>query len=183
MTEAANIYPANINRSRLHAGDRQTVATIRQAADASCRGQIPPAYIRHAFNAFKEGIVYRQGDQVTAFCIWKIRTTTNIQMVTNGELFILLVCSIPQPFSALDMILFDVERHCRARGIRAITLEPANDALRDYYKKKGFTESNPPGRLVKPVDTPIVFIVPRRSTTMRRPQLLQTESMTGNAPA
>jgi hypothetical protein len=168
MTEVANIYPTDIKRHLIHARDRQTVATIRQAADASCRGQIPPAYIRHVFNTFKEGLVYQQDGHVSAFCIWKIRTTTNIQMVTNGELFILLVCSIPQPFSALDMILFDVERHCRERGIRAISLEPANDALRDYYQKKGFTESNPPGRLVKPVDTPIVFNASRRSTTMRR---------------
>ena len=167
MTEVANIYPTNIRR--LHARDRGHVATIRQAADASCRGQIPPAYIRHAFNTFKEGIVYHQGGQVTAFCIWKVRTTTNFQMVTNGELFILLVCSIPQPFSALDMILFDVERHCRQHGIRAITLEPANDALRDYYRTKGFTpDTINPGRLVKTVDTPIVFNAPRRSTTMRR---------------
>jgi hypothetical protein len=177
MTEVANIYPPDIKRRLIHAADRQTVAAIRQAADTSCRGQIHSGYIRYAFNTFKEGLVYRQGDQITAFCIWKIRTTTSIQMVTNGELFILLVCSLPQPFSALDMILFDVERHCRDRGIRAITLEPANDALRDYYRSKGFTpETITPGRMVKVVDTPIVFTPPRRSTTMRQPRLTNADA-------
>lgn len=165
-----NIYPTDIVRFPLRAAQRADVAAARRIADRICRGYIAETYIRHAFNAFKEGFIYKQGTEEVSvsFCIWKVRSVPSIQGTVIPELFIYLVCSVPQPFQVFDMILYDVERYCYEKGVRYITLEPAGDALREYYRTKGFTESYMPQRMVKEVATPIVFQAARRRTTTAR---------------
>jgi hypothetical protein len=167
MTEVANIYPTDIKRHPISPKDRSAVATVRGAAYGVCRTQIDDGYIHNAFNTFKEGFVYMQGSQIISFCIWKENVELTMQGRYAAELYIFLVCSVKQPYSAIDMILFDLDRHCRQKGITAISLEPANDELREYYRSKGFVNGNGanPKRMYRPVATTNVY---RRRNTTRK---------------
>jgi len=182
MTEVANIYPADIQKHLLHPKNRGDVAACRQIADRVCRGQIAESYIRHTFNSLKGGFVYKQeGVGIIAFCCWKVKSSMSIQGKETGELYVYLVCGLPMPFSVLDMMLYDLDRYCYQRGIQYITLEPANEGLRSYYKQKGFSPTYMPQRMAKEVATPVVFHSPRRASTQRRTTTAQLPRLEENS--
>jgi len=181
MSEVANIYPTGIKRQLITPKDRRAVAAVRGAAYGVCRTQIADEYIRNAFNTFKQGFVYMQGGQIVSFCIWKENAELTMQCTYAAELYIFLVCSVKQPYSAIDMILFDLDRYCRDKGISGISLEPANDELREYYRSKGFTEGNPvyPKRMYRAVATTNSYR--RRNTTRKTERPATAEKLSWGA--
>ena len=174
MTEVANIYPVDIKRQLITQNNRNIIANIINAAFGVCRNQINPNYIRRSFAVMKEGIVYMQGSELVSFCIWDIFEHFTARTETP-MLHIRLVCSKKQPYSALDMILYDVEQYCRLKGLQGIILEPATDDLREYYHSKGFTDGTyyGPDSMHRPVAT--VNAYRRRNTTRKADRPAPTE--------
>ena len=181
MTEVANIYPVNIKRQLITPKDRRIIATITDAAFGVCRSQINPNYIRRSFAVMTGGLVYMQGSEIVSFCIWDVFEHDTERTGLTPMLHIRLVCSKKQPYSALDMILYDVERHCRQKGMQGIILEPATDELREYYHSKGFTDGTyyGPESMHRPVAT--VNAYRRRNTTRKAEQPATMEKITMGA--
>ena len=173
----ANIYPVDIKRQLITPKDRHIIATITDAAFGVCRTQITPNYIRRSFAIMTGGLVYMQGSELVSFCIWDIFEHFTARSETP-LLHIRLVCSKKQSYSALDMILYDVERFCRQKGMQGIILEPATDELREYYHSKGFTDGTyyGPDSMHRPVATTNVYR--RRATTRKADRSITMEKIT-----
>ena len=139
IIELSNIYPANLFKYNLHASERSLITKLRNEAYAICHTQIPYEYIKRSFNNFKKGFVYYQNKEPIAFCIWKIMNYDGI-ISTTKEIYIYLICGKKLDYKLLPRILDDVVHYCRKDKISYITLEPANDNLKDYYMKNGFEE-------------------------------------------
>ena len=56
------------------------------------------------------------------------------------ELYIYLICGKQLDYKLVPRIIDDVVHLCRKSNIQYITLEPANDELKEYYIKCGFKE-------------------------------------------
>jgi hypothetical protein len=178
MTEVANIYPVNIKRQLITPKDRHIIANITDAAFGVCRSQINPNYIRRSFAAMAGGIVYMQGSELVAFCIWTIYEYDSESTGLAPLLHIRLVCSKKQPYSALDMIMYDVEKYCRQKGIHGIILDPATDDLREYYHSKGFTDGTPFSSNSMHRSVATVNAYRRRNTTRKADHPATTEKIT-----
>jgi hypothetical protein len=176
--EIENIYPSNIRTRALRSSSRTYLSEVQRLANGLCRERIDAEYINHAFNKFKEGLLYYRGDIPYAFSLWKVR---NSDMCIDGvfvsmkELHLLLLCAKKSDFPFFGLILHDIEQKCMRENIQCISLVPANELLEEYYKKYGFVEKtgmhgekafikymNPP--------IPIVFRSINRGRTRRAPR-------------
>lgn len=163
--EVTNTYPTTLTKRLFHASERPFIASLRHTAYSTCRTQISDLYIKSAFNKFKYGYVYTRGDEVVSFCIWKIKEEISIAHGVRRELYVYLVCSIKEPYSALDMMLNDLEQYCIENRIEVISLEPANERLREHYTSRGFAEDQFRKSLLVKAVAPITYY---RSRTTRR---------------
>lgn len=166
VREIPNIYPRDLTRRLFHAKERPFIASLRHRAYETCRTQISDSYIKAVFNKFKNGFVYTRNGEVVSFCIWNVKEEVSFRFGVRKELYIYLICS--EPYAALDMMLYDLEKYCMENRIEVITLEPANEQLRDYYLSRGFIEDQFRKLLLgKPV---AIVRYSRSRTTLRSPR-------------
>lgn len=137
--EISNIYPNNLIKQNLLTEQRQLISYLRSEAISICRNEIRYEYIKAVFNKFKNGFVYYKDKLPIAFSIWKVREHLRFSD-TFKELYIYLICGKQLDYKLVPRIIDDIVHLCRKSNIRYITLEPANDTLKDYYMKCGFTE-------------------------------------------
>jgi hypothetical protein len=137
--EISNFYPSNLTKINLRADQRKLISYLRSEAYSICRTEIPYEYIKAVFNKFKNGFVYYKEQIPIAFCIWKVKE--HIKIYNNfKELYIYLICGKQLDYKLVPRIIDDVVHLCRKSNINYITLEPANNILKDYYIKCGFKE-------------------------------------------
>jgi hypothetical protein len=139
IIEVSNIYPNDLIRHNLHASQRQLISQLRADAYGICRTEISPDYIKNVFNKFKNGFVYYKDKIPVAFCIWKVKEHIRFEGIYN-ELYIYLICGKRLDYKIVPKIIDDVVHLCRKNNIMYISLQPANDTLKDYYIKCGFRE-------------------------------------------
>jgi hypothetical protein len=96
--------------------------------------------IKYSFNKFKNGFVYYDYNQLIAFCIWDIKEEYSLSIGKIKKLHIYLICGKKLDYNLVPRILDDVVHLCRKYNIQYITLEPANEELKEYYIKCGFEE-------------------------------------------
>ena len=139
--EVSNIYPNNLIKETIRADQRQIISQLRSEAYSICRSEIPYEYIKYSFNKFKKGFVYYKDKLPIAFCIWKVKE--HISLSYNfKELYIYLICGKQFDYKLVPRIIDDIVHLCRKSNISYITLEPANNTLKEYYIKCGFKEKN-----------------------------------------
>jgi hypothetical protein len=107
---------------------------IRTLADYVCQGDIREKYIDNALKHFEFGYIYRDtenADNLVGFVLWSIKTHPQF----NKVLHINLICG-----RALGLwMMKDVEQTALLQNINIITLDPANDKLKQVYiNKYGF---------------------------------------------
>jgi hypothetical protein len=85
------------------------------------------------------------------------------------ELYIYLICGKQLDYKLVPRILDDVVHLCRKSDIQYITLEPANDILKEYYIKCGFKERHAFGnsKLLE-LDVNNARIIQKRNRTHKR---------------
>jgi hypothetical protein len=173
--EIENIYPSNIRTRALRSSSRTYLSEVQRLANGLCRERIDAEYINHAFNKFKEGLLYYRGDIPYAFSLWKVRNSDIYKeggFLSVKELHLLLLCAKKSDFPFFGLILHDIEEKCMRENIQFISLVPANELLEEYYKKYGFIEKtgiHDEKILVKYMNPPIpiVFRSINRSRTRR----------------
>lgn len=140
LMEMSNIYPTNLKKHTIHKKDYKIIRQIRSEAYAVCRTKIPMEYITHSFNKFKNGFLYYDENKLIAFCIWDIRDEYSLSIGKIKKLHIYLICGKKLDYNLVPRILDDVIYLCRKDNIQYITLEPANEELKEYYIRCGFQE-------------------------------------------
>jgi hypothetical protein len=107
---------------------------IHTLADYVCQGDIREKYIDNALKHFEFGYIYRDtenADNLVGFVLWSIKTHPQF----NKVLHINLICG-----RGLGLwMMKDVEQTALLQNINIITLDPANDKLKQVYiNKYGF---------------------------------------------
>ena len=107
---------------------------IRTLADYVCQGDIREKYIDNALKHFEFGYIYRDtenADNLVGFVLWSIKTHSEF----NKVLHINLICG-----RGLGLwMMKDVEQTALLQNISIITLDPANEKLKQVYiNKYGF---------------------------------------------
>jgi hypothetical protein len=138
IMEMSNIYPTNLTKHTIHKKDYKIIRQIRSEAYAVCRTKIPMEYITHSFNKFKNGFLYYNENKLIAFCIWDIKDEYSLSIGKFKKLHIYLICGKKLDYNLVPRILDDVVYLCRKENIQYITLEPANEELKEYYIRCGF---------------------------------------------
>ncbi len=139
IMEVSNLYPNNLQKRNIRSDQRQLITYLKSEAHSICRNLISPEYINASFNKCKKGFVYYKDKLPIAFCIWKVKN--HLQMSgAFKELYIYLICGKQLDYKLVPRIIDDVVHLCRNSNIQYITLEPANDTLKEYYIKCGFKE-------------------------------------------
>jgi hypothetical protein len=159
IIEIENIHPTDVEKVLIHASERAYISAIRRHAFEVCRGNISVSYIKQSFNRFKNGFVYLRNNTVVAFCIWNVRDNQNPDGTFKPALRIRLICSSSTSGVNMDVILYDIDAYCRSKGIKFISLYPANDSLREYYRTKGFVDlyEEHEGSMSRRVDTTVIY--------------------------
>jgi len=138
IMEMSNIYPKNLTKYTINKKDYKIIRQIRSDAYSVCRTKIPMEYITYSFNKFKNGFVYYDYNQLIAFCIWDIKEEYSLSIGKIKKLHIYLICGKKLDYNLVPRILDDVVHLCRKYNIQYITLEPANEELKEYYIRCGF---------------------------------------------
>ena len=133
-----NIIRHNLENKR--PDQRQLISYLRSEAYSICRTQISYEYIKWSFNKFKRGFIYYKDNVQIAFCIWKVNEHIKNMSILFKELYIYLICGKQLDYKLIPRILDDIINLCRKSNIQYITLEPANNTLKEYYMKCGFKE-------------------------------------------
>jgi hypothetical protein len=139
LMEVSNLYPNNLQKINIRPEQRQLISYLRHEAYSICRTTMHYDYIKASFNKFKNGFVYYKDKLPIAFCIWKVREYLQFSG-TFKELYIYLICGKQLDYKLVPRIIDDVVNLCRKSNIQYISLEPANDSLKEYYIKCGFKE-------------------------------------------
>lgn len=139
MIEVSNLYPNNLIKHNIKSDERQLISYLRSEAYSICRTQISYEYIKTSFNKFKRGFVYYKDKWPVAFCIWKVKNHFKMSG-SFKKLHIYLICGKQLDYKLVPKIMDDVVHLCRKSDIQYITLEPANETLKEYYIKCGFEE-------------------------------------------
>jgi hypothetical protein len=139
IIEVSNVYPNNLIKQNIRANQRQLISYLRSEAYSICRTVIPYEYIKSSFNKFKKGFVYYKNKSPIAFCIWKVREHLHFSG-SFKELYIYLICGKQLDYKLVPRIIDDLVYLCRKTNIKYITLEPANNTLKEYYINCGFKE-------------------------------------------
>jgi hypothetical protein len=140
IMEMSNIYPKNLTKYTINKKDYKIIRQIRTDAYAVCRTKIPMEYITYSFNKFKNGFVYYDYNKLIAFCIWDIKEEYSLSIGKIKKLHIYIICGKKLDYNLVPRILDDVVYLCRKENIQYITLEPANEELKEYYIRCGFEE-------------------------------------------
>ena len=125
------IHLQNYERQLISKKDNAIKGQIRALADYVCRGEIHEDYIDRALKRFEFGYVYRDSENLVGFVLWSIKTHSQF----NKVLYIDLICG-----RGLGLwMMKDVEQLALLQNINIITLDPANEKLKQVYiNKYGF---------------------------------------------
>jgi hypothetical protein len=104
---------------------------IRALADYVCRGEIHEDYIDKALKKFEFGYIYRDTENLVGFVLWRVHNHLQFNKVLHIE----LICG-----RGLGLwMMKDVEQVALRQKITIITLDPANEKLKQVYiNKYGF---------------------------------------------
>jgi hypothetical protein len=109
---------------------------------------IHPSYIELSFRKFKEGTVYFNNNDITAFCIWKIRTRLLPDLRTLKYLHIYLLYDSDSKYNNINKLLYDIELYCINNNIISISLYPIQTGAKEVYIRNAFVTSSTDNQLM-----------------------------------
>jgi hypothetical protein len=141
--EVNNIAPSDLNIEFLGSYNRARIAAAKRVARHVCRDEIPPRYIKKAFNDFKTGFLYTdpETDAIEGLCLWKDYDREGLHE-KQKYIFIYLICGRNRELFG-NRLFTDLDRYCEDHGYEFMELKPANDRLKEYYTRHGFAAIEP----------------------------------------
>lgn len=140
IQEVDNIVPT-LQKEFFRSADRTTVVRLRQIAYEVCRTQIPDTYIKHAFNKFRRGVIFRDNEGNTiCFALWVEQDLLDILHKSRRYMYVLLICGRRAPYKIGNVIFPFLIDYCKENNINFLRLLPANDRLRAEYRSYGFVD-------------------------------------------
>ena len=140
IQEVDNIVPA-LQKEFFRPADRTTVVRLRQIAYEVCRAQIPYAYIKHAFNKFRRGVIFKDTEEnIICFALWVEQDLLDILHKSRRYMYVLLICGRRAPYKIGNIIFPFLIDYCKENNINFLRLLPANDRLRAEYRSYGFVD-------------------------------------------
>lgn len=180
-----NIVPT-LHKEFFRSADRSIVVQLRNMAYEICRTEIPDTYIKHAFNKFRKGCLFRDdtGD-IICFALWNEHELLNKIHGIYRYMYAILICGKRTSYTTGNIIFPYLVDYCKEKSIHSIQLIPANDKLRKYYSDYGFQNLQTHDGMMELPIAPIK-LMPRRNTrkntsNMRR-RTTQKRGMSEAAP-
>ncbi len=131
MNLLGEFYLQKYERQLISKKDKPIKEQIRTLANYICQDNIREKYIDNALKQFEFGYIYRDTentDSLVGFVIWSIKTHPEFNKVLHIE----LICG-----HGLGLwMMKDVEQTALLQNINIITLDPANEKLKDVYTNK-----------------------------------------------
>jgi hypothetical protein len=139
IKEIHNIYntPENLEKILFSKNDRTIIRQLKKYASVICRGCINNDYINTSFYQFSDGYLYKSGDNILGFCIWKFIKSPN----NKKYLYIILICTELNKYKLGTQMLFDIEHIAIINNVDTIKLQ-TNENVSKFYKSIGFIEGS-----------------------------------------